>query len=82
MKKPCPTSSVLLDTEQVSRLLRVSTRHVQRLVSSARMPAPVRIGALVRWNRRSIEQWIDEGCPEVGLARSDESVAETRYRPR
>jgi excisionase family DNA binding protein len=52
----------LLDVEQVAALLNCSTRHVYRLADAGRMPAPVRLGALVRWRRRSIEDWIAGGC--------------------
>jgi predicted DNA-binding transcriptional regulator AlpA len=37
--------------------------------SSPRMapepPAPVRLGALVRWPRQAIEDWIASGCKPV-----------------
>lgn len=42
-----------------------STRHVQRLADSGRMPRPIKLGALIRWQRAVIEQWIADGCPNV-----------------
>ena len=30
--------------------------------------APVKLGALVRWNRAEIEIWISDGCPTVRAA--------------
>jgi len=53
---------VMLTVEQVARMLNCSTRTVYRLNSAGRMPRPVRLGALVRWRRAAIEQWIAEGC--------------------
>jgi excisionase family DNA binding protein len=53
----------LLDVSAVARLLGCSVRHVYRLADSGRMPAPVRLGWLVRWPRQAIERWIDAGCP-------------------
>ena len=53
----------LLDVEAVARLCDCSAPHVRRLADAGRMPAPVRVGALVRWNRRAIEVWIADGCP-------------------
>jgi excisionase family DNA binding protein len=49
--------------EDVAGLLQCSTRHVWRLHDAARMPAAVRIGRLVRWPRKLIEEWIADGCP-------------------
>ena len=58
-------SSVLLTVNQVASLLNCSSRHVYRLCDTKRMPAPVRLGMLVRWNRNVIEKWINAGCPPV-----------------
>lgn len=55
--------SELLDVEAVARLFGCSAPHVRRLADAGRMPAPVRVGALVRWDRRAIEGWIMDGCP-------------------
>jgi excisionase family DNA binding protein len=57
----CDTA--LLDVHQVAGLLNCSSRHVYRLCDSGSIPQPVRLGALIRWSRTAIAQWIDEGCP-------------------
>jgi predicted DNA-binding transcriptional regulator AlpA len=44
---PAPPAA-LLDVRAVATLLDCSPRHVYRLADAGRMPAPVRIGALVR----------------------------------
>jgi excisionase family DNA binding protein len=54
--------AALLDVEQVAELLNCSARHVYRLADAGRMPAPVRLGALVRWRRQDLETWIADGC--------------------
>lgn len=59
-------SSLLLTVADVARLLGCSARHVSRLIAKAVVPAPVRLGALVRWSRPSIERWIADGCPQRG----------------
>jgi excisionase family DNA binding protein len=64
----------LLDVHASARLLGCSWRHVRRMGDSGRMPAPVRLGAAVRWRRSDLIQWIANGCPPVrrpgrGLAR-------------
>ena len=53
----------LLNVEGVAALLNCSPRHVYRLADMGRVPRPVKLGALVRWSRASIEDWISRGCP-------------------
>ncbi len=55
----------LLTVNQVAKLLSCSSRHVYRLADRSAIPQPVRLGALVRWRRDEIEQWITAGCPNV-----------------
>lgn len=62
-RESATVESTLLDVQQVAGLLRCSARHVYRLSDSARMPRPVKLGALVRWRRTEIENWIADGCP-------------------
>jgi len=56
-------AAALLDVEQVAQMLACSKRHVYRLSDAALMPRPVRLGALVRWPRQAIDDWIAAGCP-------------------
>jgi excisionase family DNA binding protein len=65
---PDLAASVLLDVRAVAALLDCSPRHVYRLADAGRMPAPVRIGALVRWRRAEVEKWISDGCPSTRRA--------------
>jgi excisionase family DNA binding protein len=55
----------MFDVEAVATILNCSERHVYRLVDAGKMPAPVRLGALVRWNRQAIEDWMTSGCRPV-----------------
>jgi excisionase family DNA binding protein len=59
------TEAALIDVQAVAALLSCSTRHVYRLVDAGRMPRPVKLGALVRWNRQSVMKWLAEGCPPI-----------------
>lgn len=59
----------LLDVKAVASLLDCSTRHVYRLSDSGRLPRPVKLGALVRWRRADVLEWIAGGCPSVRTAR-------------
>ena len=56
--------AALLDVNAVAALLSCSVRHVYRLSDAGKMPRPVKVGALVRWRRAEIMQWISEGCPD------------------
>ena len=62
---PADASAKLLDVQSVAELLGCSPRHVYRLSDAGRMPASVKLGALVRWNRAAVELWINQGCPAV-----------------
>ena len=62
------TSAKLLDVQAVAALLDCSVRHVYRLSDAGKMPAPVRLGSLVRWSSASIREWIDQGCRSVRRA--------------
>ncbi len=62
--------AALLDVGQVAELLNCSVRHVYRLADSGRMPPPVRLGAIVRWRRAAIQEWLDAGCPAVRQVRN------------
>lgn len=55
----------MLDVKGVARLLGCSPRHVNRLSEAGRMPDPVKLGALVRWDRAGLARWIAAGCPAV-----------------
>ena len=55
----------LLSVDNVAAELACSTRHVRRLADSGRMPRPIKLGSLVRWQRDVIDQWIADGCPNT-----------------
>ena len=55
---------VLLTTDEVAELCRVSRRCVERWDSAGKVPGKVRLpGRLIRWRREVIERWLAEGCP-------------------
>lgn len=59
----------LINVAEVAEMLGgCSKRHVMRLANAGKMPAPVRLGGLVRWNRAEIETWIADGCEPVQAA--------------
>lgn len=58
------------DVKLVSKMMDCSTRHVYRLSDAGKMPRPVKLGALCRWNLTEIEAWISAGCPAVRTTQS------------
>ena len=60
----------LLSVEDVATLLRCSPRHIYRLADRGHMPRPVKRGALVRWSRRSVLEWVYDGCRPRRSAKS------------
>ena len=60
--------ALLLTIDDVARLLSVSTRTVRRLRQEGRIPPPVCVGRSVRWNRESLRQWIESGCPATKVS--------------
>lgn len=59
------TGRRLGDVKKVAAKCDFSARHVYRQVLLGAMPAPRRIGRLVRWDLDEIDRWIAEGCPNV-----------------
>ena len=75
-----PTTPELIDGEEVADVLRCSKRHVLRLAQRGQMPPPVRLGALLRWSRGALDDWIAAGCPAV--RQHDSDTNEKGGRPR
>jgi excisionase family DNA binding protein len=57
--------ATMLTVHDVARMLNCSARTVYRLTDAGKMPRPVKLGALVRWPREVVEQWIAAGCPKT-----------------
>ena len=62
---PPQESTTMLTVHDVARMLCCSARTVYRLADSGRVPRPVKLGALSRWPRETIERWIAQGCPRA-----------------
>lgn len=60
--------SLLIDVHDVAALLKCSARHIWRMADAGKMPRPHKIGALCRWDRAVIEQWVADGCPSCRKA--------------
>ena len=56
------TEALMLNVDKVAAMIDCSPRHVYRLEERGQMPRAMRLGACVRWPRKAIERWIEEGC--------------------
>jgi len=56
--------SQLVDVHAAAAITACSASTVRRLADSGRMPKPVKVGRLIRWQRDELERWIREGCPK------------------
>lgn len=60
-----PIEAALIDVNEFAGKLAVSAKHIRRMADEGRVPSPIRLGKRVRWNRKDVDAWIDDGCPEV-----------------
>jgi excisionase family DNA binding protein len=56
---PVPSTLQLLDIEALAKMLGVTYRHVQRLVSERRIPF-LKVGRFIRFDPAEILVWLDE----------------------
>tara|TARA_R110002074_G_scaffold197312_1_gene364258 strand:+ start:8570 stop:8818 length:249 start_codon:yes stop_codon:yes gene_type:complete len=54
-----------LDRDTLAKRYKCSPRHITRLADSGRLPRPIKLGALSRWNSQTIEDWEAAGCPNL-----------------
>ena len=59
----------LLKVEEIASRLGVSRRTVYRLADVGQLPAPIRLGGMIRWRASEIERWLDGDCKPVRRAR-------------
>ncbi len=57
------TGRRLGDVGNVAGKLSCSVCRVYRLADAGGMPAPLRLGSLIRWDLDAIDAWIADGCP-------------------
>ena len=54
----------LLNAKALAGCLSVSVRQLHRMNKAGLIPAPLRIGGVVRWREREISEWMKCGAPE------------------
>lgn len=55
----------LLSVKDLCEILSCTRRTVYRMRDAGKLPQPMKIGGMVRWNPEEIEHWIACGCPET-----------------
>ena len=53
----------LLNVSALAKRLSVSVRQAHRMNKAGLIPAPLRIGGVVRWHPDEISQWLRSGAP-------------------
>ena len=55
----------LLTYGQAAAMLCQGKRTLERRCASGEAPKPIKIGGSVRFSRRTLLDWVDDGCPRV-----------------
>lgn len=53
----------LLNVKALAGCLAVSVRQTHRMSKAGLIPAPLRIGGVVRWREAEISRWLQSGAP-------------------
>ena len=56
-------AATLYDRIGLAERLNCSPGHVDNLDNREKLPRPIRLGRLKRWDSLEIESWITAGCP-------------------
>src|SRR5258708_6191861 len=72
--------AILLSDLEAAALLNVSRATLHRLRASGRLPAPVRLGRCVRYNRRELEEWAAAGAPPLNVWTAMKAASARRLR--
>lgn len=60
-----PDERLLIDSQEVAKLLKLSPRTIWTMQTSGEIPKPIRIGRSIRWGYRELVAWVDAGCPAM-----------------
>ncbi len=63
LRTPCQKPADLMAVGELARRLGISVRQAHRMNKAGLIPAPLRIGACVRWHPAEIDRWLQCGAP-------------------
>lgn len=69
--RPHRVPAELLDVHAVADMLSVPHGRVYQFAYVGTIPAPVKLGGLVRWSGRELLRWIDAGCRPAHASESE-----------
>ena len=55
--------TMLINSREAAKRLKVSQRTLWGMHNSGKMPPPIRIGRMVRWSVEVLKKWTEAGCP-------------------
>jgi excisionase family DNA binding protein len=79
-QKPPEDRGLLINTNEVAKLLKVSARTVYRMERDGEMPNAIRIGKAVRWSINELQDWIRAGCPKTNKEEMKPKVIRVQQR--
>lgn len=56
---------LLLDIGGMAKFLGMSAKALQQMAWTGRVPVPVRLGGVMRWNIIRLLEWVESGCPRL-----------------
>ena len=69
VKKVLAAEKKLMTVPDVAERCSIAPETVRRLTDRGAMPKPVRLGRAVRYRADLIDQWIENGCPDLSKGR-------------
>ncbi len=54
--------SELFTVRELAARMKVSQRQIWKMLSSGKVPEPIRLGRSVRWRKTDIDEWVRLGC--------------------
>jgi|SRR5437773_10704241 len=58
---------LLWDISDVAAALKISVKTCRRMAKCGQIPGLVRLGRLLRFDRRRISEWVANGCPRIKM---------------
>ncbi|MCD8141155.1 MAG: helix-turn-helix domain-containing protein [Planctomycetaceae bacterium] len=57
------SENLLMDANGAAALCGVSRSTWFKLAATGKLPRPIKLGRVTRWNREELQAWIAAGCP-------------------
>jgi predicted DNA-binding transcriptional regulator AlpA len=81
-QQPSSPKALTLTLAELAGELRTCVRTIRRRLQAGLLPAPIRIGATIRWPRDEIIAWLAAGAPDAEAWAQLRNTAPLRRRGR